>query len=48
MSFYPQKKEENNRFVTSVDQELLEDSNQNEKLPEFDEIGTALNDIYSH
>jgi len=45
LSFHPQKKEENNRLITPVDQELLENANQNEKLPEFDEIGTALNDI---
>jgi len=45
LCFHPQKKEENNGLIAPVDHELLEDSNQNEILPEFDEIGTPLNDI---
>ncbi|WP_423334595.1 hypothetical protein [Neobacillus sp. 19] len=40
---YSQKKEDD--LVPPVDQEQIENSNQQEKLPEFDEYGTALNDI---
>ncbi|MFK9092802.1 hypothetical protein [Bacillus salipaludis] len=45
MSLYSQKKENDQGFVHQIDQEQLENSNKNEKLPEFDEYGTALNDI---
>ena len=38
-----QKKEDD--FVTPMDQEQVDNSSQNEKSPEFDEYGTALNDI---
>ncbi|WP_268870171.1 hypothetical protein [Neobacillus bataviensis] len=43
MRLYLEKKEDD--FVTHIDQEQLENSSQNEKSPEFDEYGTALNDI---
>jgi len=36
------KKDENNQ---PVEQEQIEDLNQEERVPEFDEIGTALNGI---
>lgn len=45
MSLYSQKKEDDQGFVTQIEQEQLENSSKNEKLPEFDEYGTALNDI---
>ncbi|WP_157081363.1 hypothetical protein [Neobacillus soli] len=45
MSFYHEKKEEDKGLVNPVDQDQLENSNQNEKSPEFDEMGTALNGI---
>jgi hypothetical protein len=35
-----QKKEEENSLVSPVEQEQLDD-----KMPEFDVIGTALNDV---
>jgi hypothetical protein len=37
------KKEETNGMVN--EQDRLDNSNQDERLPEFDEYGTALNDI---
>ncbi|WML60281.1 hypothetical protein [Neobacillus sp. PS2-9] len=45
MSTYSHKKEEESGFTNSSDQGSLENSTQSEKLPEFDVIGTALNDI---
>ncbi|MEH7417630.1 hypothetical protein V7266_20385 [Neobacillus drentensis] len=36
------KKDEDNQ---QVDQEQIEDLQQEERIPEFDEIGTALNGI---
>jgi len=45
LNFHPQKKEEDIGLVTPEDTKPLENSHQNEKLPEFDEFGTALNDI---
>ncbi|WP_157042286.1 hypothetical protein [Neobacillus jeddahensis] len=43
MSFYPQKQEDTNPFLQQNDQEQLENLRQNDKSPEFDEIGTPLN-----
>jgi hypothetical protein len=45
MSTYSHKKEEESGLTNSLDQGSLENSTQGEKLPEFDVIGTALNDI---
>lgn len=39
------KKEDEKGIVGSSEQEQWENSNQDERLPEFDVIGTALNDI---
>lgn len=39
------KKEDENGFVAPSEQEQLNQSVLNEKLPEFDVIGTALNDV---
>ncbi|WP_256218547.1 hypothetical protein [Bacillus sp. MUM 116] len=39
-----QKKEDQNEIL-KPDQQSLENSISDERLPEFDEIGTALNDI---
>ncbi|CAH2714189.1 hypothetical protein BACCIP111895_01350 [Neobacillus rhizosphaerae] len=45
MNFYQPKKEDDQGFVYPIEHDPLENSGQNEKIPEFDEIGTALNDI---
>ncbi|MGG1679185.1 hypothetical protein ACIFOT_26180 [Neobacillus sp. NRS-1170] len=45
MNWHLQKKEEDQGLVTPIEQEQIERSGQNEKSPEFDEIGTALNEI---
>lgn len=45
MNLYPQKKEEEQGIELIDEQNRIESSNQEEKLPEFDEFGTALNDI---
>ncbi|MDN3018658.1 hypothetical protein PH210_20950 [Paenibacillus sp. BSR1-1] len=45
MNWHLQKKEEDQGSVTSMEQEQIENSGQNERSPEFDEIGTALNEI---
>ncbi len=45
MSLLPHKKEENDRFLNLIDKDQIEISTQNEKSPEFDEIGTPLNDL---
>ncbi|WML40053.1 hypothetical protein RCG19_23370 [Neobacillus sp. OS1-2] len=44
MSMYSRKKEEDD-FVTPLEQEQVDNSSQNDKIAEFDEYGTALNDI---
>ena len=45
MSMYFQKKEDESSLVTPVEQEQLNQSVFEEKSPEFDVIGTALNDV---
>ncbi|MGG3470967.1 hypothetical protein ABES02_26240 [Neobacillus pocheonensis] len=45
MSWNLQKKDEDHGLVNPIEQDQLENSSQNEKSPEFDEIGTALNEI---
>lgn len=40
-----QKKEDERGLVTPVEQEQLNQTVLDEKLPEFDVIGTALNDV---
>jgi hypothetical protein len=40
-----QKKEDERGLVTPVEQEQMNPSVLDEKLPEFDVIGTALNDV---
>ncbi|MDQ0197876.1 hypothetical protein [Neobacillus ginsengisoli] len=45
MGMKPYKKEDEKAVVGSSEQEQWENSNQDERLPEFDVIGTALNDI---
>jgi hypothetical protein len=42
---YFQKKEDESSLVTPVEQEQLNPSVFEEKSPEFDVIGTALNDV---
>lgn len=39
------KKEDENGFVAPSEQEQLNQSVLDEKMPEFDVIGTALNDV---
>ncbi|WP_161487105.1 hypothetical protein [Neobacillus mesonae] len=39
------KKGEDKGFVNPADQEREEFSSESERMPEFDEIGTALNEI---
>ncbi|WP_256358304.1 hypothetical protein [Bacillus sp. sid0103] len=39
------KKREDENIITPVDHEQLNQSVLDEKLPEFDVIGTALNDV---
>lgn len=45
VSWNLQKKDEDHGLVNPIEQDQLENSSQNEKSPEFDEIGTALNEI---
>lgn len=45
MSMDFQRKEDESGLVTPVEQEQLNQSALAEKLPEFDVIGTALNDV---
>ncbi|MFP5116360.1 hypothetical protein ACSU64_29050 [Bacillaceae bacterium C204] len=45
MSMDFQKKEDERGLVTPVEQEQLNQTVLDEKLPEFDVIGTALNDV---
>ncbi|MEO2075575.1 MAG: hypothetical protein ABGX20_09235 [Bacillus sp. (in: firmicutes)] len=45
MSNYLYKKDEESGVTSPLNQESLDSSSQGEKLPEFDVIGTALNDI---
>ncbi|MDQ1145604.1 hypothetical protein QE429_002431 [Bacillus sp. SORGH_AS 510] len=45
MHNYLYKKDEESGITIPINQESLDSSSQGEKLPEFDVIGTALNDI---
>ncbi|NRD80237.1 hypothetical protein HPT25_23225 [Bacillus sp. BRMEA1] len=45
MSINHQKKETEKGFVNSEEQEQLEHSTENDKAPEFDVLGTALNGL---
>ncbi|WP_310368138.1 hypothetical protein [Neobacillus drentensis] len=45
MNMYFQKKEDESSLVTPVEQEQLNPSVFEERSPEFDVIGTALNDV---
>jgi hypothetical protein len=40
-----QKKEDENSLVNPVEQEQIDHLSSDEKSPEFDVIGTALNDV---
>ena len=40
-----QRKEDESGLITPVEQEQMNQSVLDEKLPEFDVIGTALNDV---
>lgn len=45
MNFNPMKKENDTDFVDSSAQEKLGNSTDSDKNPEFDELGTPLNEI---